>query len=611
MRARTETRWWRTEEHNLLPVLRAALDDVYKTSDSRLWSYDRAARLFAEKLEVVIGRNLASPARLDFNLVATLALTATSHLKEYASPRGEIYTEGASWEERRDGRALNKWLDAAVLSSGMEEQVRELAAVRCAVFGDGPLRVGSSFGKITTRSLRPWDLFAHEEDERAGDLRTLYCLTEEDRGQLAHRFPDCAEEIDTADGWGLVPWGSLSKLGARSHRIPLLEAWHLPSAPDAEDGRHVIMIEGEILLDEPWTSPRFPIAWWGWKRPASGGFWSSGIADGVGEFQRQIAILLHRLQAAIDLTTNPRLLAPRASKPSPWPPTNEIGGITWYNGNTPPIWDVARAVSPEIANQIERLWAQGFKQEGISEMAAMGVKPAGLNSGEALRVYADKASGRLSGFSIGEQGLYVRSAELMLDEARRLTEEDPSFAVVYEDSKTKSVERIAFAEVNLDADSFVVRLGAVSSLPQAPAGRRAYVADMLATGQITPEQARRLNSDPDLQADEELSEARVNLLKKVIEDMLFGSGRYTPPEPMDDLVAALGLIRDYYAKARTEMVDPARLNNARKWAAAVKELITKAEKEAAAPPPGALPPGAPPMPPPPDAGAMPPEGMPA
>ena len=130
MRTRTETRWWRTEEHNLLPVLRAALDDVYKTSDSRLWSYDRAARLFAEKLEVVIGRNLASPARLDFNLVSTLALTATSHLKEYASPRGEIYTEGASWEERRDGRALNKWLDAAVLSSGMEEQVRDLAAVR-------------------------------------------------------------------------------------------------------------------------------------------------------------------------------------------------------------------------------------------------------------------------------------------------------------------------------------------------------------------------------------------------------------------------------------------------------------------------------------------------
>lgn len=602
MRTRNETRWWRAEEHNLLPVLRAALDDVYKTSDARLWSYDRAARLFGEKLEVVIGRNLATPARLDFNLVKTLALTATSHLKEYASPRAEIYTEGALWEERKDGHALNKWVDAALYSAGMEEQVRELAAVRCAVFGDGPLRIGSSFGKITARSLRPWDLFAHEEDERAGDLRTLYQLTEEDRGQLAHRFQDFAEKIDTTDGWGLVPWGSLSKLGARSHRLPVLEAWHLPSAPDADDGRHVILIENEILLDEPWKSSRFPIAWWGWTRPASGGFWSSGIADGVGEFQRQIALLIQRLQQAIDLTCNPRLLAPRASRPTPWPPTNEIGGITWYNGNTPPVWDVARAVSPEIANQIERLWAQGFKQEGISEMAAMGVKPAGLNSGEALRVYADKASGRLAGFSTGEQRVYVDSARLVIDEARRLTEEDPDYTVVYEDSRTKSVERIRFDQVNLDDDAFVVRVGAVSSLPQNPAGRRAYIADQLGTGMLTPDQARRLNRDPDIEAEEDLMDAPENILKKNLEEMFFGSGTYYPPEGLDDLEKGRVLIKAYYAKARAEGVDAARLALGRRWSAALTELIKKTT-----PPAPELPPG--PMPPP-DAGAMPPEGMP-
>lgn len=606
MRARQETRWWRAEAHHLYTVLRAALDDVYKTSDARLWSYNRGVRLYSEKLEVVIGRNLATPARLDFNLVATLALTAQAHLMEYASPRASIYTEGGSWEMRQRGESLQRWIDAAALSTQMDREVRRRAALRCAVHGDGPLRVSSRFGQLHVASVRPWELLAHEEDEREGELRTLYHLVDHDRGQLAHRFPDAASRIDTKDGWGLVPWGAYGgSLGARSHRIPVAEAWHLPSAPGADDGRHVLAIEGEVLLDEPWTVERFPFAWWGWKEPTSGGWWSAGIADSCGEYQRQIAILLQRLQQAIDLTTNPRLLAPRASKPTPWPPTNEIGGITWYNGNTPPVWDVARAVSPEIAGQIERLWAQGFKTEGISEMAAMGVKPAGLSSGEAIRVYADKASGRLSGFSTGEQDLYVQSARLKIDEARRLTEQDPAFTVVYQDPRTKSTERIPFADVDLDDEAFVVRLGAVSSLPQSPAGRRAYVADMMSTGQIDPVQARKLIRDPDLAAEEELLDAQEDLLKKNIEEMLFGSGAYYPPEGLDDLATGKRLIKAYYAKARAEGVSPARLAQARKWAAALVALETPpTPPPAPGPDAGAMPP------PPPDAGAMPPEGMP-
>lgn len=596
MRSRNETRWWRAESHHRYDVLRTALDDVYRTSDARFWSYDRAVRLFAEKLEVVIGRNLATPARLDFNLTRTLALTARAHLTEYAPPRAAIYTEGGSWELRQRGQALQKWVSAAVLSADMDRTVRELAAVRCAVFGDGPLRVGSRWGRITVDSVRPWELLAHEEDERAGDLRTLYHLRDEDRGVLSHLFPDAehVKAIDDTDGSGLLPWGSYSTTyGHRSHRIPVLEAWHLPSAPGADDGRHLVVVENHVLLDEPWTSSRFPFAWWRWTRPVGGGFWSTGIADSVGEFQRQIAVLLQRLQQAIDLTTNPRLLAPRASRPTPWPPTNEIGGITWYNGNTPPMWDVARAVSPEIAGQIERLWGQGFRQEGISEMAAMGVKPAGLNSGEALRVYADKSSGRLASWSIACQELYVESAHLKLEEARRLVADDPEFSVVYQDEQQQSVERIPFADVDLDEDSYVIRSGAVSSLPDSPAGRRALVADMLSTGQVTPEQARRMVRDPDTDAEQNLLDARVNYLKKIIEDMLFGSGAYTPPEPMDDLAGAKELIKSYYARARAEGVDRARLAAARRWAAAVVALETPPPPP---PTPGA-PPGAPPMPP--------------
>jgi hypothetical protein len=588
VRDRGETRWWRAEERHRLTVLRAALDDVYRSSDRRMASYERAVRLYQEKQEVVIGRNLATPARLDFNLTATLALTARAHYAEFPPPRAAITTTGGLSEVRQRGRALQKWSSGAVATTKLDKIVRETVAVRSALFGDGVVRVGSRWGQLTATAVRPWDLWAHEEDERTGDLRSLYSITEEDRGVLAHLYPDQAKAIDDTDGYGLVPWSSLGRLySGRSHRIPVLEAWHLPSAPDADDGRHVVAIQDLVLVDEPWQQSRFPFTFWGWRAPVGGGFWSTGIADGVGEFQRQIGLLLHRLQQAIDLTTNPRMLAPIASKPRPWPPTNEAGGILWYHGNVPPAWDVARAVSPEIAAQIERLYSQGFRQEGISEMASMGVKPAGLNSGEALRVYADKSSGRLASWTLGAQEMYVEVTDLMLDEARRLTEKDPDFSIVYEDQEQGIVERIPFLDVDLERDAYVVQKGAVSSLPESPAGRRALVADMLATGQIDPARAARLTRDPDLEADADLDEARVTWLKRTLENMLFGDGAYVPPEPMDDLVNGKALIAQYYAKARAEGVAPERLALARKWAAACVALMTP--PPAPPPAPGAAP----------------------
>ena len=246
---------------------------------------------------------------------------------------------------------------------------------------------------------------------------------------------------------------------------------------------------------------------------------------------------------------------------------------------------MARAISPEIAGQIERLYSQAFRQEGIPEMVAMGVKPAGLNSGESIRVYADKATGRLSSWTLGGQDFYVDVTQLALDEAKRLTEKDPDYAIVYEDEKSGVFERIPFAEVDLDADSYVVRKGPVSSLPASPAGRRALIVDMLGTGAIDPAKAARLTRDPDLDADADLEDAREQYLKRTLESMLFGDGTYLPPEPMDDLALGIDLARKYYAKARSEGVPDARLALLRKWSAAAQALAT--------PPPAPTPPAPP------------------
>ena len=56
-------------------------------------------------------------------------------------------------------------------------------------------------------------------------------------------------------------------------------------------------------------------------------------------------------------------------------------------------------------------------------------------------------------------------------------------------------------------DSYVVQLMEESSLPKDPAGRQAKLSEMLAAGEITPQEFRRLSNFPDLEQSDRLAAA--------------------------------------------------------------------------------------------------------
>lgn len=596
-----ETRWWRTKKRRLYSMLVAGLEDAYSTASSRLDGYARGLRFYSEKNELVIGRNLASPGRLELNLIRTLAQTARAHLVEYPAPRPQVLTSGGDFELAKRAMGQTKFMAGELHRTKFDALARGKNALRSAVFGVGPMKYGHRFGQIYAEAVRPWELFAHQDDEQAGELRTLYHAYREDRGRLAHQFPEQMEAIDESDS-DFLPWSSGLHTGDSGHRVGVLEAWHLPSAPGAKDGRHVLAIQDLVLLDEKWTPPDFPFSFLQWSEPTSD-WWPTGLADSCGPAQRKINELLNRLQQAIDLCVWPRLLVPRGSKVAPWPPTNEIGSVAFYSGNVRPEWDIARKIDPEIAGQIERLWSKMFAQEGISEMAAMAMKPAGIESGEGLRVYADKTSGRLANWSLNEQDLYVDAGYQVVRLARQLAEENPDYSTVYEDERRRTIEPVKFSEIDLDEELMKIRAYPVSDLPQSPAGRQAVLQERMAAGIYTPEQYRRLSRSPDLEAEDALEAAPHDYLVRVLEEMAYGNGAYVAPEALDLDAAgtAKDLARKYYAKARNDNVSPDRLKNLRRFVVAVVELEKKAASAAAPPPapPGAgAPPALPPAPPP-------------
>jgi len=588
----SETRWWRAEDRHLYTMTLAACHEAYRTSATRLEGYARALRFYADKTEVHIGSGIAEPSTLDFNLVRTLVQSARARVVEYPAPRPQIQTSGGNPEVQKRAQGLTKWMAGLMSATKYDALVRGKVALRSGCLGDGVVKYGARFGRPHITAPKPWHLFAHEEDEQEDDVRTLYQVERIDRGVLAHLYPEEARRIDHADGSDMVPWGHS---GDNDHKTTIIEAWHLPSSPDAKDGRHVLLMQDKVLADDPWTHDTLPFGFLRWCEPMSA-FWATGIADEVGALQWRINKLVARLQEAIDLTCNPRLLVPRGSKVSPWPPTNESGAIVYYSGPKAPDWDVARAVSPALAENIERLWAKGFQIVGESEMAAMAMKPAGIDSGEALRVYHDKTSGRRAPWSVLMQGLYTDAGDQLRRLGERLAAEDPDYEVVYHDQRRGQIERVRFSDVNLDRDSYVLRAYPVSSLPEDPAGRQAALDERMKMGGMTREQYLRLQRNPDLEADDELESAPYNLARDSLERMIYGDGTYTPPQGLDDLQTSLTLTTRYYAKARLDNVDPERLALVRQYAAALKVEIQKTLPPA--PPPGTPPaPPAPPAPP--------------
>src|SRR6185369_8192960 len=61
----------------------------------------------------------------------------------------------------------------------------------------------------------------------------------------------------------------------------------------------------------------------------------------------------------------------------------------------PPTTDVVNAIPTELLNHPYNLKRDAFEQIGLSQAFATASKPAGLNSGEAQRVYEDVGTERL------------------------------------------------------------------------------------------------------------------------------------------------------------------------------------------------------------------------
>jgi hypothetical protein len=252
---------------------------------------------------------------------------------------------------------------------------------------------------------------------------------------------------------------------------------------------------------------------------------------------------------------------------------------------------VPPAVPVEFYQQLVNLKQSAFEQVGVSMLSAASQKPAGLNSGRALREYNDIESDRFTRIGHAYERMYLQLARLSVDCAKEIFEQEGEFSVRVPGSKF--LETIDWKDIDLTEDEYYLKMFPVSSLPNDPAGRLQTVQEYAQAGYIDQQTAQKLLDFPDLEQVENLSSAMedwlVSTLEKIVEN-----GEFTPPEPEMVINYALSkkMTIQYIADAHNNKVEEEKIAMLRQFSDELDRLNQKGQM-AALPAPGMTPPAAP------------------
>lgn len=543
--------------------------------------------------------------RPSFNLIQSATDTLVSRLSQN-EPAPKFLTDGADYKQRHLAQELNQFILGEFYQT--HAYSKGVKALRDAiVMGSGALKIyEGDDGKVCVDRVMTADLFVDDNDSLNGEPQTLIQLKLVDRDRLLANNPK--EKGIIAGTPQSYPDNSPSTGRTTTDQVLVVEGWKLPSCPDKESsgykpGRHVIATINGVLLDEKWEKPKFPFVFLNYSDPFLG-FWGQGLATQLFGTQLSINRIMYTISRAISLVGVPRVFVEQSSKVVKAHNNNEIGVVITYAG-TKPSYEIAPCNAPELYEERDKLIDYGFRQCGVSNMQATSQKPAGLNSGEAIRSYDDINSDRFSHLQKKYEQFYVDLAYQIVDCAMDIAKETGKYQTVYPNKD--GTKEISLPQMDFLKNPFVIQCFTESMLPRSPAGRIAKVTEMVQAGMITLKEGRRLMHAPDLEQNEKLdnaSEERIfQILDKIVQD-----GTFTRPDSFMDLDLATILTVQYINLYKAAKLEEEKADMLISFFNLVQEKLQLAQPPAPLSPAGGMPqgPGTPPGGPTPQAVAAPP-----
>jgi hypothetical protein len=519
-------------------------------------------------------------------------------------------TSGGTWTSRQAAKEMGRGLEAEFDENTFDETT-ESVVLDGLLVGTGIAKTFEEWGRCKIERVNPTSIYVDEAETRDGAPRCIYerrCIDKYKAVEL-YGGPEGWLFGSSAGREKAILQAPAPKYEddplAKDGQVELWEAYHLPSGPGAKDGRIGLCVEGATLIWLPFEEDEFPYTTYTPKRPREG-WWGLSTMRNYAAAQKEFEKMGRKIQRMVQ-QTGTHILAHKNSKVTPRSIDNGSRTLVeWEGQNEPKEWN-PEPTNPQHIEWWQMLGRMALQNDGTSEFAAQSQVPAGLAqaSGKALQKFDDIDNKRKISHFRARERFVIATSKAVVRTWKKLIAADPEYSVRYVDKHSFDRIRIADALV----DDCVIRIFPVGALSQDPSAKFAQLDALLDRGAITIEQFKRLYEIPDIEAENDLDAATVDIVDRNL-DYILCKGKPMTAEPFDDENVIIVRGGKFYNHARRIEVPEARLELIRQYIASAvsqqKKKKAAAAADAAALAPAAPPQGAPPgLPAPAPAGAAP------
>jgi hypothetical protein len=585
-------RWWLAEDKDLPAAVMNQCAAIIQADRGRIDSYNTFAKLYGTWTPTFWnGYQLANSGRptapmrdrLTYNIVQSCIDTLTARISQN-KPKPMFLTSQGDSKLQRKAKKLDAFCYGLYYANNFYQMAPKIFRDAC-VYGEGILHSYAEQGQVKHERVLPYELLVDYLESHYGpeSTKSIHRIKNIDRTQLSEDNPDHAEQIALMNNTSTFISANNRSV---ADTVTVIESWRLPVG--SRPGRHTIVTENCILLDEDYENDFFPFAVMRYS-PRLYGFYAQGMAEQLVPIQVEINRTLISIQRSLYLGGTHKIFVKSGSKVIKSHFDNLIGTILEYAGDTAPQYVVPQLVQPEIYSHLENMIQKGYQLPGVSQLSASSLKPMGIDSGKALRAVDDIQVQRFQTIAQGYEQFAVDVSRNDIAAAKLAYEDDHNFGVKVPGKRF--IEEIKWKEVDMENDQYQLQVYPVSKLPNDPEGRLQTIQEMMQAGLLTPEAGRRLLDYPDLDAEENLVNSTTDYLHTILDKMVEG-GKFTAPDPFDNLQKGKELALEYYANGKLNNLAEDRLNLLRKFISQINALMTPPPQLAQAQPGGPQVPGA-------------------
>lgn len=485
------------------------------------------------KLEVLYDPNspLATQpdpvAVVDENVIAGNVDTVTAVVAA-TDVRARFQTTDADWSTQRQAKHL-EWYSEGLVAAFDVMPKCQTGFKQAAKKGIGinHIDVDRFTNQPRVESVMPDDIVCDDRQCAGGKapLEIHRVHRNVDRAILAARYPQHATAIMAATESTLRARRAVDR---PDWGIAAIESWRLPVGTKGQKGfvkgRYTYTIDTATLVDEEFEDEEFPLSVMVWSEREES-IYGISLAERIAGHQRTLNRRNWQIQRMLDQNAAITTFVRPADANMAVATTGPLGTVAVVKGEYPKTV-APPAVHGDILASRNDLKSSAYEESGVSRMTANSMKPAGLDSGVALREYRDQTTQRFAMQEKAYERFVLDTIWRLIGVCKKLGAKAPVIT-----RRTKfGTRKIKWAQV--DMRDVKVQIAAASTLSRTPAGRLQTVLEWAQAGVISMDEARRLMGHPDLERSLSLYTAAMEGVEHALEEIQ--DGRIVMPEPFDN-----------------------------------------------------------------------------